>query len=91
MNYAEIFKRFESLNVIIIGDVMIDSYWWGKVDRISPEAPVPVCTVTKKEHRLGGAANVALNIVAMGANPIVCSVIGNDAATYKQLFCNSSL
>ena len=42
MNYAEIFKRFESLNVIIIGDVMIDSYWWGKVDRISPEAPVPV-------------------------------------------------
>ncbi|MBQ1192194.1 MAG: hypothetical protein IIX43_07985 [Bacteroidales bacterium] len=79
MNYAEVFKRFESLNVIIIGDVMIDSYWWGKVDRISPEAPVPVCTVTKKEHRLGGAANVALNIVAMGANPIVCSVIGNDA------------
>ena len=79
MNYAEVFKRFESLNVIIIGDVMIDSYWWGKVDRISPEAPVPVCTVTKKEHRLGGAANVALNIVAMDANPIVCSVIGNDA------------
>lgn len=79
MDYAEVFKQFESLNVMIVGDVMIDSYWWGKVDRISPEAPVPVCTVAKKEHRLGGAANVALNVVAMGANPIVCSVIGNDA------------
>ena len=74
----DIFKSFNSLNVLIIGDVMIDSYLWGKVNRISPEAPVPIVTVAKKERRLGGAANVALNIQALGANPILCSVIGVD-------------
>ena len=74
----EIFKSFNNLNVLIIGDVMIDSYMWGKVNRISPEAPVPIVSVQKKEKRLGGAANVALNIQAMGANPILCSVIGID-------------
>lgn len=58
---------------------MIDAYWWGNVNRISPEAPVPVCAVYKKENRLGGAANVALNIAAMGANPILCSIVGDDA------------
>lgn len=58
---------------------MIDSYLWGKVNRISPEAPVPVVTIQKKEHRLGGAANVALNVQALGATPILCSVIGVDA------------
>jgi len=58
---------------------MIDSYLWGKVNRISPEAPVPVVTINKKEHRLGGAANVALNVQALGATPILCSVIGVDA------------
>ena len=57
---------------------MVDSYWWGKVERISPEAPVPVCSVKKKENRLGGAANVALNVAAMGAKPIICSVVGDD-------------
>lgn len=72
------FKSFNNLNVLIIGDVMIDSYMWGKVSRISPEAPVPIIAVHKKEKRLGGAANVALNIQAMGANPILCSVIGID-------------
>ena len=70
----EIFKYFNNLNVLIIGDVMIDSYLWGKVSRISPEAPVPIVAVEKKERRLGGAANVALNIQALGANPILCSV-----------------
>jgi D-glycero-beta-D-manno-heptose-7-phosphate kinase len=74
----EMFKSFSNLSVLIIGDVMIDSYMWGKVNRISPEAPVPIITVNKKEKRLGGAANVALNIQAMGANPILCSVIGID-------------
>lgn len=57
---------------------MVDNYLWGKVNRISPEAPVPIVTVAKKERRLGGAANVALNIQALGANPILCSVIGVD-------------
>lgn len=74
----EIFRSFNNLNVLIIGDVMIDSYLWGKVNRISPEAPVPIVAVTKKERRLGGAANVALNVQALGANPILCSVIGVD-------------
>lgn len=58
---------------------MIDSYMWGKVDRISPEAPVPIIMSTKQENRLGGAANVALNVQALGANPILCSVIGKDS------------
>ena len=73
-----IFESFNQMNVLIIGDVMIDGYVWGKVDRISPEAPVPILSVAKKEDRLGGAANVALNIQSMGANPILCSVIGDD-------------
>nr|MBA3972145.1 D-glycero-beta-D-manno-heptose-7-phosphate kinase [Bacteroidota bacterium] len=72
------FKAFNKLNVLIIGDVMIDAYMWGSVNRISPEAPVPIVAINKKENRLGGAANVALNIQAMGANAILCSVIGND-------------
>ncbi|MBL0329621.1 MAG: D-glycero-beta-D-manno-heptose-7-phosphate kinase [Bacteroidetes bacterium] len=72
------FKAFNKLNVLIIGDVMIDAYMWGNVNRISPEAPVPIVAIHKKENRLGGAANVALNIQAMGANPILCSVIGED-------------
>jgi rfaE bifunctional protein kinase chain/domain len=66
------------MNVIVIGDVMIDAYLWGKVDRISPEAPVPVVAINQKENRLGGAANVALNLKTLGANPIICSVIGDD-------------
>jgi rfaE bifunctional protein kinase chain/domain len=76
---TNIFEKFNSLNVLIIGDVMIDSYIWGKVERISPEAPVPVVRVTKKENRLGGAANVALNIQALGACPYICAVIGDDS------------
>jgi len=74
----KIFQDFEKLNILIIGDVMIDSYIWGNVERISPEAPVPVLSAVKKEYRLGGAANVALNIKALGANPVICSVIGKD-------------
>jgi len=76
--YQELFASFNKLNILIIGDVMMDAYLWGKVDRISPEAPVPVVSVHKKESRLGGAANVALNIKALGAKPIICAVIGDD-------------
>ncbi len=83
----ELFKKFGRLNILIIGDVMIDSYLWGKVDRISPEAPVPIVTVKKRANRLGGAANVALNVKAMGATPILCTVIGQDekADTFMEL------
>ncbi|HEY1007165.1 MAG TPA: bifunctional ADP-heptose synthase [Sphingobacteriaceae bacterium] len=80
-----LFEKFNSLNILIIGDVMMDSYLWGKVERISPEAPVPVVSVRKKENRLGGAANVALNIQALGATPWLCSVIGDDME--GQEFC----
>ncbi|MDE3253267.1 MAG: carbohydrate kinase [Bacteroidota bacterium] len=63
----------------IIGDVMLDTYWWGQVDRISPEAPVPVVALQKRELRVGGAANVALNTVSLGADTTLLSIIGNDA------------
>lgn len=80
MNYQELIEKFADLNIMIIGDVMIDSYVWGKVERISPEAPVPIVAVNRHEDRLGGAANVALNISALHAKPILCSVVGDDAA-----------
>ncbi|WP_187261913.1 bifunctional heptose 7-phosphate kinase/heptose 1-phosphate adenyltransferase [Pontibacter beigongshangensis] len=70
---------FNRLTVLIVGDVMIDSYLWGKSTRISPEAPVPIVNVVKREKRLGGAANVALNVQALGATPLLCSVVGDDA------------
>lgn len=73
-----LYQSIAGMKVLVIGDVMIDAYLWGKVDRISPEAPVPVVSMTKRESRLGGAANVALNIMAMGAEPIICAVIGDD-------------
>ncbi|WP_053406114.1 D-glycero-beta-D-manno-heptose-7-phosphate kinase [Persicobacter sp. CCB-QB2] len=81
MKYPSLDKLFESFNplkVLVIGDVMVDSYIWGKVDRISPEAPVPVVNIHKKEDRLGGAANVAKNIQSMGATPILCALVGDD-------------
>jgi rfaE bifunctional protein kinase chain/domain len=74
----EIFDAFNQLKILVIGDVMIDSYVWGHVSRISPEAPVPVVNVKSKEKRLGGAANVALNLQSLGAEPILCSVLGDD-------------
>lgn len=74
----EVFDRFSGLKALIVGDVMIDSYIWGKVERISPEAPVPIISITNKEIRLGGAANVAKNVAALGATPILCSVVGDD-------------
>lgn len=72
--------KIKHLNVLIIGDAMLDIYDWGKVERISPEAPVPILNLKNTEYRFGGAANVALNIKALGANPILCSVIGTDTS-----------
>ena len=74
----DLFSKFDSLHVVVVGDVMLDKYWWGDIERISPEAPVPIVALHHEESRLGGAANVALNIQSMGANPILCSVIGDD-------------
>ncbi len=77
-NIEQVFSKFSELNVLIIGDAMVDNYLWGKVDRISPEAPIPIVTVTKQENRLGGAGNVSLNIQAFGATPTLISIIGDD-------------
>lgn len=78
MSTADFFQRFTELNIVIIGDIMIDRYLDGSVNRISPEAPVPVVRLRGEDNRLGGAANVALNIQAMGAKPHLFSVIGAD-------------
>lgn len=85
MDVQQIFQSFSHLNVLVIGDVMMDNYIWGKVERISPEAPVPIVNVQKSYYRLGGAGNVALNIRALGATPILCSVIGDDTNGKKLL------
>ena len=72
------FRDFSNKKVIVVGDVMLDTYIHGSVERISPEAPVPVVRYKETESRLGGAANVALNLMALGAKPFICSVIGED-------------
>ncbi|CAN5285970.1 D-glycero-beta-D-manno-heptose-7-phosphate kinase [soil metagenome] len=77
-SWPDVFSKFNDLKVLIIGDVMVDAYIWGAVERISPEAPVPIINVLKRDYRLGGAANVALNIMALGAQPVLCSLIGKD-------------
>jgi D-glycero-beta-D-manno-heptose-7-phosphate kinase len=77
-DFKALFQQFNQLKVVIIGDVMLDTYWWGHTDRISPEAPVPVVSLDKKEQRVGGAANVALNTASLGARTTVISVIGDD-------------
>ncbi len=78
MDFVKLFEQFASIKVAVVGDVMLDTYWWGQVERISPEAPVPVVTVAKKEQRIGGAGNVALNVKALGAQVAVISILGND-------------
>ena len=69
---------FKNKNILIIGDVMLDSYLFGNVSRISPEAPVPIVDILKRENKLGGAANVATNIKNLGGTPILCSIVGKD-------------
>ncbi len=78
MTIHEILAAFKTKRILVVGDVMIDAYMLGKVHRISPEAPVPIISLGKEEQRLGGAANVALNLQSLGANPIICSVVGSD-------------
>lgn len=78
MNYSALFKDIEQLTIGIVGDVMLDTYMWGNVDRISPEAPVPIVALKEKEFRIGGAANVALNTVSLKASTHIFSVIGKD-------------
>jgi rfaE bifunctional protein kinase chain/domain len=72
--------QFAKTNLLVVGDVMLDRYWFGDSDRISPEAPVPVVQVAKVDERLGGAANVARNVAALGANTTILGVVGEDEA-----------
>lgn len=72
--------RFKTIKAMVIGDLMIDEYLWGRVDRISPEAPVPVVSVEKEDHTLGGAGNVIHNLVAMGADVVAVGTAGTGRA-----------
>ena len=80
MNYTRILKEFTRKKILVIGDLILDRYIWGKVDRISPEAPVPIVEVTKDDFLLGGASNVANNIIALGGSATIVGVTGNDRA-----------
>jgi len=87
------YELFQSANILVVGDVMIDRYLNGQIDRISPEAPVPVVNLQTMSNRLGGAANVALNIKALGSTPYLCSVIGDDkyGALFQELLIESGI
>ena len=85
MNYKDLFDKFNGLRILVIGDVMLDAYVMGKVNRISPEAPVPIVSLENEDARIGGAGNVALNLLALGAKPIICGVIGEDSSGDKLL------
>ena len=74
-NWHSIFNNFKNIKVLIVGDAMIDSYMWGIINRQSPEAPIPIVDIDKHEKKLGGAANVASHIKALGATPILLSLI----------------
>lgn len=73
-----LFKHFKDIKAAVIGDIMLDTYWWGHVERISPEAPVPVVSLDRREYRIGGAGNVALNLAALGAKVSTFSILGKD-------------
>ena len=75
-------EQLSQAHVLVVGDAMLDRYWYGAVDRISPEAPVPVVRVTREEERIGGAANVANNVVALGAQAALLTVVGDDDASH---------
>jgi rfaE bifunctional protein kinase chain/domain len=79
MDVKSIFDQFAQKRVLVVGDVMIDAYLRGEVTRVSPEAPVPIINLSKSEERLGGAANVALNLLSLGAEPILCSLVGQGS------------
>ncbi len=76
-------EQLAKARVLVVGDVMLDRYWYGAVDRISPEAPVPVVRITREEERNGGAANVAYNVITLGAQSSLLTVVGDDEASHK--------
>jgi len=93
IDFDKLFAGFESIKIGVLGDVMLDTYWWGQVERISPEAPVPIVALDRKEYRIGGAGNVALNLACLGAKVSVLSVIGNDddGSVLTKLFAQNNI
>lgn len=93
MDFKSLFESFSKLKVVVLGDVMLDTYYFGNVDRISPEGPVPVVALKRKESRIGGAGNVALNTAVLGAQTRIVSVIGqdSDAIVLRELFEKASI
>ncbi len=90
-NIKELIEGFSKVKVLIVGDVMLDRYWWGSVSRISPEAPVPVVKLERTSVAAGGAANVAANVVGLGAETFLIGIVGNDAeATILAEILNNS-
>src|SRR5688500_1672950 len=89
----QVLENFSKVKVLVFGDIMLDRYWWGSVDRISPEAPVPVVRVAKTTLIAGGAANVAANIAGLGAKPFLVGVVGDDeeAAIFPQILAESNI
>jgi rfaE bifunctional protein kinase chain/domain len=78
VDFPTLFSKFSDIKVAVFGDVMLDTYWWGNVERISPEAPVPIVSMHHREQRIGGAGNAALNVASMGAQTALFTVTGND-------------
>ena len=78
VDFQTLFSKFSDIKVAVFGDVMLDTYWWGNVERISPEAPVPIVSMHHREQRIGGAGNVALNLASMGAQTTLFTVLGDD-------------
>lgn len=93
MTIFQLLDQFRTKRVLVLGDVMIDAYMLGKVHRVSPEAPVPIVSLSSREERLGGAGNVALNLKSLGAAPVLCTIIGKDSesATFYDLLKRSGL
>jgi D-beta-D-heptose 7-phosphate kinase/D-beta-D-heptose 1-phosphate adenosyltransferase len=90
---VDIVKKIPSVNILVVGDLMLDRYWWGDVTRISPEAPVPVVRLKDSTYAVGGAANVAANITGLGAKVYLAGVVGNDAdaSTFKDLLSSANI
>src|SRR5438874_10452567 len=82
---GQLLESFAGKKILIVGDIMLDEFIWGKVRRISPEAPVPVVEVLDETYRLGGSANVAANIRSLEGNPIPIGVLGHDSASDRVL------
>ena len=93
VDFDKLFSDISKMKVAVIGDVMLDTYWWGNVERISPEAPVPIVALDKREKRIGGAGNVALNVQALGTKVALISILGDDedGVHLKQLLLDNNI